>query len=68
MQSAGKHILLGITGGIAACKSPDLVRRLMDTGAQVQVVMTRGAAVRYAVDVPNTVRPQCAHRFMGHAG
>ncbi|MDE2234330.1 MAG: bifunctional phosphopantothenoylcysteine decarboxylase/phosphopantothenate--cysteine ligase CoaBC [Gammaproteobacteria bacterium] len=43
MLSAGKRILLGITGGIAACKSPDLVRRLMETGAQVQVVMTQGA-------------------------
>lgn len=35
--------MLGITGGIAAYKTPDLVRRLRDTGAQVQVVMTAGA-------------------------
>jgi len=39
----GKHILLGVTGGIAAYKSPDLVRRLRERGAEVQVVMTRGA-------------------------
>jgi phosphopantothenoylcysteine decarboxylase / phosphopantothenate---cysteine ligase len=39
----GKHILLGVTGGIAAYKSPDLVRRLLERGAEVQVVMTRGA-------------------------
>jgi phosphopantothenoylcysteine decarboxylase / phosphopantothenate---cysteine ligase len=39
----GKHILLGVTGGIAAYKSPDLVRRLCERGAEVQVVMTRGA-------------------------
>ncbi|HEV2230235.1 MAG TPA: bifunctional phosphopantothenoylcysteine decarboxylase/phosphopantothenate--cysteine ligase CoaBC [Steroidobacteraceae bacterium] len=39
----GKHILLGITGGIAAYKSPDLVRRLRERGAEVQVVMTAGA-------------------------
>src|SRR4029077_3010337 len=39
----GKHILLGVTGGIAAYKSPDLVRRLRDRGAEVQVVMTAGA-------------------------
>ncbi|MDR2215775.1 MAG: bifunctional phosphopantothenoylcysteine decarboxylase/phosphopantothenate--cysteine ligase CoaBC [Nevskiaceae bacterium] len=39
----GKHILLGVTGGIAAYKSPDLVRRLIERGAQVQVVMTAGA-------------------------
>jgi phosphopantothenoylcysteine decarboxylase / phosphopantothenate---cysteine ligase len=36
----GKHVLLGVTGGIAAYKSADLVRRLMERGAEVQVVMT----------------------------
>ena len=39
----GKHILLGVTGGIAAYKSPDLVRRLRERGAEVQVVMTQAA-------------------------
>jgi phosphopantothenoylcysteine decarboxylase / phosphopantothenate---cysteine ligase len=39
----GKRILLGVTGGIAAYKSPDLVRRLRERGADVQVVMTAGA-------------------------
>jgi phosphopantothenoylcysteine decarboxylase / phosphopantothenate---cysteine ligase len=39
----GKHILLGVTGGIAAYKSPDLVRRLRERGAEVQVVMTAAA-------------------------
>src|ERR1700689_4862680 len=38
-----KHILLGVTGGIAAYKSPDLVRRLRERGAEVQVVMTPAA-------------------------
>jgi phosphopantothenoylcysteine decarboxylase / phosphopantothenate---cysteine ligase len=38
-----RRILLGVTGGIAAYKSPDLVRRLMERGAEVQVVMTAGA-------------------------
>ena len=38
-----KRVLLGVTGGIAAYKSPDLVRRLIDRGASVQVVMTHGA-------------------------
>ena len=37
------RILLGVTGGIAAYKSPDLVRRLMERGAEVQVVMTKSA-------------------------
>ncbi|RYZ86607.1 MAG: bifunctional 4'-phosphopantothenoylcysteine decarboxylase/phosphopantothenoylcysteine synthetase, partial [Moraxellaceae bacterium] len=38
-----KHILLGVTGGIAAYKSADLVRRLQDAGANVRVVMTPAA-------------------------
>jgi phosphopantothenoylcysteine decarboxylase/phosphopantothenate--cysteine ligase len=38
-----KHILLGVTGGIAAYKSAELIRRLQDQGAQVRVVMTRAA-------------------------
>lgn len=42
-QPAAKHILLGISGGIAAYKTPDLVRRLRERGAEVQVVMTRAA-------------------------
>ncbi len=40
---AGKHILLGITGSIAAYKAADLVRRLQDAGAEVRVVMTAAA-------------------------
>ena len=39
----GPRIILGVTGGIATYKSPDLVRRLRERGAQVQVVMSRGA-------------------------
>lgn len=39
----GRHILLGVSGGIAAYKSPIVVRRLRDAGAEVQVVTTRGA-------------------------
>lgn len=38
-----RRILLGVTGGIAAYKSPDLVRRLIERGADVQVVMTASA-------------------------
>lgn len=40
---AKKRILVGITGGVAAYKAAELVRRLRDEGAEVQVVMTRGA-------------------------
>jgi phosphopantothenoylcysteine decarboxylase/phosphopantothenate--cysteine ligase len=40
---AGKHILLGVTGGIAAYKTAYLVRELVKKGAEVQVVMTPAA-------------------------
>ncbi|MGL5948312.1 MAG: bifunctional phosphopantothenoylcysteine decarboxylase/phosphopantothenate--cysteine ligase CoaBC [Aeromonas sp.] len=43
MTLQGKRILLGVSGGIAAYKSAELVRRLKDQGAQVQVVMTQSA-------------------------
>jgi len=38
------RVVLGVTGGIAAYKAPDLVRRLRDVGAEVRVVMTPNAA------------------------
>jgi phosphopantothenoylcysteine decarboxylase/phosphopantothenate--cysteine ligase len=37
------NVVLGITGGIAAYKAPDLVRRLRERGAEVQIVMTASA-------------------------
>ena len=40
---AQKRILLGVTGGIAAYKSADLIRRLRESGAETQVVMTPAA-------------------------
>jgi len=40
---AGKRVLLGITGGIAAYKSAEFVRQLVKSGAEVRVVMTAGA-------------------------
>lgn len=40
---ANKQIVLGVTGGIAAYKSADLVRRLREAGAEVRVVMTQSA-------------------------
>jgi phosphopantothenoylcysteine decarboxylase/phosphopantothenate--cysteine ligase len=43
MRLAGKKILLGVSGGIAAYKAPELVRRLRDRGAEVRVMMTEGA-------------------------
>lgn len=40
---AGKQIVVGVSGSIAAYKSADLIRRLRDEGAEVRVVMTQGA-------------------------
>ncbi|MCJ7452882.1 MAG: bifunctional phosphopantothenoylcysteine decarboxylase/phosphopantothenate--cysteine ligase CoaBC [Steroidobacteraceae bacterium] len=42
-RSEPMRVLLGVTGGIAAYKSAELVRRLREGGAEVQVVMTEGA-------------------------
>ena len=43
MSLAQRRILLGVSGGIAAYKSCELVRRLREQGAEVHVVMTEGA-------------------------
>ncbi len=42
-NKTNRCVLLGVSGGIAAYKSPDLVRRLREHGHQVRVVMTRAA-------------------------
>ena len=44
MRLQGRRILLGVTGGIAAYKSPLVVRLLQEEGAQVRIVRTRSAA------------------------
>ncbi len=41
---SGKHVLLGITGGIAAYKTTFLVRLLIKAGAEVKIVMTQSAS------------------------
>ena len=44
MQSLfNKQVVLGVSGGIAAYKSAELIRRLRDAGAEVRVVMTNAA-------------------------
>jgi phosphopantothenoylcysteine decarboxylase/phosphopantothenate--cysteine ligase len=43
MELRGKHIALGVSGGIAAYKAAELVRQLIKQGATVQVVMTEAA-------------------------
>jgi phosphopantothenoylcysteine decarboxylase/phosphopantothenate--cysteine ligase len=41
---AGRHVVLGVSGGVASYKSCILARRLTEAGAVVDVVLTRGAA------------------------
>ena len=41
---AGRHVVLGVSGGIACYKSCILARRLTEAGARVDVVLTQGAA------------------------
>lgn len=43
MQLVQKNVLLGVSGGIAAYKTPDLVRKLTAEGANVRVVLTESA-------------------------
>jgi phosphopantothenoylcysteine decarboxylase/phosphopantothenate--cysteine ligase len=43
MQLTGKHIVLGLTGGVACYKAAELARALIKSGASVQVVMTEAA-------------------------
>ena len=59
MALDGRNILVGVTGGIAAYKAPELVRRLRDAGADVRVVMTAGAQ---AFITPMTLQAVSGHR------
>jgi phosphopantothenoylcysteine decarboxylase/phosphopantothenate--cysteine ligase len=43
MSLTGKHIVLGLTGGVACYKAAELARALIKAGASVQVVMTEAA-------------------------
>lgn len=40
----GKHVLIGVTGGIASYKTPDFISKLRKHGAEVKVIMTKAAA------------------------
>jgi phosphopantothenoylcysteine decarboxylase len=71
----GRRVLLCVCGGIAAYKAVELVRRLGDAGAQVQVVMTAdalhfvGAATFQAVSgrtVRSSLWDEAAEAAMGH--
>ena len=56
---ASRRVLLGVSGGIAAYKSAELVRRLRERGAEVRVVMTAGAQ---AFITPLTLQAVSGHR------
>ena len=51
-------ILLGITGSIAAYKTPDLVRKLLEAGHEVKIVMTESAHQFVTKTSLNTVSNQ----------
>ena len=54
-----KRVLLGVTAGIAAYKAPDLVRKLIELGADVQVILSRNAE--------QFVAPLALQAVSGHA-
>lgn len=66
----GKHIVLGITGGIAAYKSATLVRLLVKSSAEVQVVMTPSAKefISPATLSPLSGRPVISDFFGANTG
>ena len=59
MSLSGKRILLGVSGGIAVYKIPELLSRLRKAGAETRVVMTEGAA--------RFVTPLTFQTMSGHA-
>jgi phosphopantothenoylcysteine decarboxylase/phosphopantothenate--cysteine ligase len=61
---SNKRVLLGITAGIAAYKTPDLVRKLTERGAQVQVVMSKNSEQFVA---PLALQAVSGHAVHNHA-
>ena len=65
-RAPAPRVLLGVTGGIAAYKAPELVRRLVERGCEVQVVMSRGAREFVAsAHVPGSLGPARPRRSLG---
>lgn len=56
---SNKRVLLGVSAGIAAYKTPDLVRKLAELGAEVQVILSRNA--------DQFVTPLALQAVSGHA-
>lgn len=70
MSLNGKHIVLGVTGGIAAYKSVSLLRLFVKAGAEVQVVMTEAAKefVRPLTFATLSRRPVISEFFTANTG
>src|SRR5574343_383935 len=65
LELAGRHLVLGLSGGIACYKAADLLRELVKAGATVQVVMTE-AATRFVTPVTMQAlsnRPVYTHQW-----
>lgn len=58
----GKRILLGITGSIAAYKTPDIARRLIEQGASIQTVITEAGSKFIPPYTLEAVTGSTAHR------
>jgi phosphopantothenoylcysteine decarboxylase / phosphopantothenate---cysteine ligase len=60
----GRHILVGVTGGIAAYKTASLIRLLVKEGAEVKVVMTPLAKEFITpLTLSHTLQKSCSGRF-----
>ncbi len=59
-----RRVLVGVTGGIAAYKTPDLVRRLAERGGDVRVVMTEAACEFITPLTLQAVSGHPVHRFL----
>lgn len=64
MGIRNKHVVLGVSGGIAAYKSADLARRLLEHGSSVRVVMTAGAENFITPLTMQAVSGQPVHRTL----
>jgi phosphopantothenoylcysteine synthetase/decarboxylase len=58
-----RRIVIGISGGIAAYKIPELVRRLKDWGADVRCVMTQRPSLYYPANVTSGLWQPSPSRF-----
>ena len=58
----GRHVVMGVTGGIAAYKACEVVSRLKKLGAEVDVIMTQNATKLVA---PGVCGYLCTNRILG---